>query len=111
MCELLVPQEVNRILRYPRGRAARLRELVRMAKSHDNGRRGRSTASRYPPAGAMAEPRQNRLLSDGSKPPSIPNWVWVIGFAAFFAFMAFALSKAAHVAGFFIELWRLRAGG
>jgi hypothetical protein len=56
-------------------------------------------------------PKKDQLLSDGTKPPSIPNWVWAIVYVAFFAFMAFALSKPAYVAGFFVELWRKRGGG
>ena len=56
-------------------------------------------------------PKKDQLLSDGKKPPSIPNWVSAIVFVAFFAFMAFALSKPAYVVGFFVELWRKRGGG
>lgn len=32
-------------------------------------------------------PKNDRLLSDGSKPPSIPNWVWIALFFAFSTFM------------------------
>jgi hypothetical protein len=56
-------------------------------------------------------PKKDRLLSDGTKPPWIPNWVWTIVFVAFFTFMAFALSKPAYVAGFMVQLWRNQAGG
>jgi hypothetical protein len=45
------------------------------------------------------------------KPPAIPQWLLITVLLAGIAFMAFALSKPAFVFGFFVELWRNRAGG
>jgi hypothetical protein len=60
----------------------------------------------------MAQARKKaRVLSDGTKPPAIPEWVWAIVLLVFVAFAAFAFSKPAYVFGFFFELWRNRAGG
>lgn len=58
----------------------------------------------------MTKVPKDRLLSDGKKPPSIPDWVWLIVFVAMFPLMSFALSKLTYVAGFFVVLWRNRAG-
>jgi hypothetical protein len=59
----------------------------------------------------MMKNTQNRLLSDGTKPPAISQWLLIIVLLAGLAFMAFALSKPAYVFGFFFELWRRRTGG
>ena len=59
----------------------------------------------------MTNDPQKRLLSDGSKPPAIPQWLVVVILIPLLAFMAYALSKPAYVIAFFWPLWRNRTGG
>ncbi len=53
----------------------------------------------------MTHRPKKRLLSDGTSPPAIPEWVWGTILVAFIAFIAYAYSWPAYVFGFFFELW------
>jgi hypothetical protein len=49
---------------------------------------------------------RNRLLSDGTKAPAVPQWLLLVLLIAVIAFLIFALSTPAWVFAFFLELWR-----